>query len=607
MSSSTIIELKENQNGNKDQPELPNGFFKQTLQNPVTLENGDSLGIHCGFIDTIQSSEGKIDIDGTEVFTIGYTPFIQNTDKIGKIYNGIDSALHTAADNFNFDNLPYYPCAGGHPSGATLVNITGVLFNKKKLTRSNGSWGKGQSIFFSFKNAAGVDTGANITLPKKINDQDDTYLHALNIVCVSGSFLYKGTPKDLHDFYSKGDVASYVVQSTAHTASNFNLEPLAFEYKFSLPQGSYEPKHICELITEELTDMQNQATTTEGPDNEPIQNAFLKTNRQINAISGTYAGEAKTLYVNTAGNGILQLPLDKNFPSTSADPSTIVPGFSGNPFDQFVGSDQVVLEFDEDLQKCVWSQLHSNIYSDGSATGAGGFNEDGTIIIKSFPQEFATPTSNPQFIYGSRHGCIGFNYLQPNDFWYGKLGLDPNICFSFEPKIVNGSLGNYSNIDTYQVKGGFVDGVNTTNSVINSSVVISKNQQYNQVPTRSNIEGTSTANVKCYGLNSLNAPTLEEGYFLISIDGFDNRNKLISKDDEKNTIKSIVSRFYTSNSYTSFYNEGNVNEYVHYGEPITISSFTVKILNPEYEEANIQGDNTIFLELVKQPPQQLKQ
>ena len=106
-------------------------------------------------------------------------------------------------------------------------------------------------------------------------------------------------------------------------------------------------------------------------------------------------------------------------------------------------------------------------------------------------------------------------------------------------------------------------------------------------------------------MNSLNSPTLEEGYFLISIDGFDNNQKLISKDDERNTIKSIVSRFYTTNSYTSFYNEGNVATYQHYGEPITISSFNVRILNPEYEQANIQSDNTIFLELIK-PLGQLK-
>ena len=73
-----------------------------------------------------------------------------------------------------------------------------------------------------------------------------------------------------------------------------------------------------------------------------------------------------------------------------------------------------------------------------------------------------------------------------------------------------------------------------------------------------------------------------------------------------NTIKSIVSRFYTSNSYTSFYNEGNIEGYTHYGEPITISSFTVRILNPEYDSANIQNDNTIFLQLLKPLPQ-LKQ
>ena len=91
MSSSTIIELKELQggaNGAKDQPELPNGFFKQVLKNPITIDNGDQLSIHAGFIDTIQSSQGKITVDGTEEYKIGFTPFIQNYDNTAKVYNG---------------------------------------------------------------------------------------------------------------------------------------------------------------------------------------------------------------------------------------------------------------------------------------------------------------------------------------------------------------------------------------------------------------------------------------------------------------------------------------------------------------------------------------
>ena len=600
MASSTIIELKELHNSIKDQPELPNGFYKQILQNPVTLENGDSLGIHCGFIDTIQSSEGKIDIDGTEVFTIGYTPFIQNTDNTGKVYNGRGPDTHSADNNFLFDNEAYYPCAGSH-AGIELQNVVSITFTRKNS--GYGPWGNKQSIFFNYTNASGSPTGKQITLPKNLDPDNPTAVITLNLVVKKDSFVYNGGAQELKDFYRKAHVSSFSTLITTHTESGLNFEPLAFEYKFSLTAGSYEPKHICELITEELTSMQNVAPTAEGTDSDPINNAFLKTNTQIDSITGTYTLEGKTIYVNTSGNGILQLPFTQHFPEANTDPTTIIPGFTGNKFRQFVGSDQVVLEFDQDLQKCVWSQLHSNIYSVGSSADGGGFNEDGTIIVKSFPQEYNTPASNPKFIYGSRHGCVGFNYLLPTEFWYDKLGLDPDICISFEAEKINGSLGTFTNVDTYKVKGGFIDGINTTNSVINSSVAISKNQLYYQVPTRSSLEGTSTANVKCYGLNSLNAPTLEEGYFLISIDGFDNRNKLISKDDEKNTIKSIVSRFYTSNSYTSFYNEGNINQYVHYGEPITISSFTVKILNPEYEESNIQQDNTIFLELVKQPPQ----
>jgi hypothetical protein len=610
MSSSTIIQLKELRggadNGVKDQPELPNGFFKQVLKNPITIENQDQLSIHSGFIDTIESSQGKITVDGTEEYTIGYTPFIQNYDKQAKVYNGQTPSV-SAGNGQLLDNEPYYPCAGGHTPSGDCVIVNSITFVRKASEEDN--WGDVSGFFF-FRNEAGVDTGIQITIPPIKNTYSPagyaTYDAPVNKVCRAGTFRYGESEKDLKKFKRKGKIGSFSFNESSYNPSNLNLEPLAFEFKFTLPAGSYEPKHICELITEKLTDMNNTAQTPQGYDDNPVNNAFLKTSRQINAESGAFNGEGKCYYVSSNGAGVLQLPDSQHFPNSSTDPAEIVPGFSGNTYDSFVGSDQVVLDFDEDLQKCVWSQLHSNIYSEGSSDGGSGYNEDGSIVVKSFPHEYTPPTDGTQqFIYGSRNGCVGFNYLTPSDFWFGDLGLDPAICFSFEPEKVNQSLGALNNIDTYKVKGGFFDGIHTTNSVVSNSVAITKNQFFNQVPSRSSLEGTSTANVKCYGLNSLNSPTLEEGYFLISIDGFDNNQKLISKDDERNTIKSIVSRFYTTNSYTSFYNEGNIQPYTHYGEPITISSFNVRILNPEYEQANIQSDNTIFLELIK-PLEQFK-
>ena len=599
MASSTIIELKELQRGKKQQTELPNGYFKQILRQPVTIEEGDQISIKAGFIDTIQSSQGKIIIDGTENFKIGYTPFIQNTNKIAKVFNG-RAPSDTEVNPIDFDNKAYYGCAGGHTPTGNLVTIETITFYR--VPSDTQPWGK-ETGYFTFNNEVGAGSGITVTLPP-IDSADDVYIYTVNKVCQDGTFKFDaGDLKTLKKFLNKGHIKFYTVQSTPYTPSVINLEPLAFEYSFQLPKGSYEPKHICELITENLTNMQNVSTSEESPDSTPVNNAFLKTNFQMNAQAGAYTGEGNTIYVSEDGTSILQLPSSQHYPAGNTDAANIVPGFGGNTFETFVGSDQVVLEFDEDLQKCVWSQLHSNIYSEGSSDGGSGYNEDGSIVIKAFPFSY---TGGSEYIYGSRHSCIGFNYLEPADFWYGKLGLDPGICFSFEPHLKNQVIGAFSNIDTYKIKGGLLEGVHTTDSVVSSSVAITKNQFYNQVPARSSLAGVSTANVKCYGLNSLNTPTLEEGYFLISIDGFDNNQNLINKYDEKQTIKSIVSRFYTTNSYTSFYSEGNVETYTHQGQPITLSSFTVKILNPEYEAANIQDDNTIFLELVKPLPQ-LKQ
>ena len=608
MASSTLIELKESHGPTKDQPELPNGFFRQVLATPLIIDEGTQISLKSGFVDTIQSSQGKIDIDGTEVYKVGYTPFIQNFNKRAKIYDGVDPDNRTT-QQLIFDNEAYFPCAGGTTPSGTYSYIQAVQF--LRIKNADDNWG-GDSIVYEYKNLQGVDTRITITLPPipvdPHPDEDPRYDVAVNIPCVAGSFRLPsdyGEDKIVKKFKRKTKVSTITIKETSYNPNTLSLEPLAFEYEFSLPKGSYEPKHICELITEKLTNLENVATTSAGTDNDPIDNAFLKTNIQINEETGAYNGEGKAIYCNSTGNGLLQLPDSQHFPATSTDPANIVPGFSGNVFDSFVGSDQVVLEYDEDLQKCVWSQLHGNLYSAGTDDGSGGSNEDGSIIIQSQPEKYNTDGDPAKYIYASRTGCVAFNYLEPADFWYVKLGLDPKQCISFEPEKTGATIGTFTDVDTFKVKGGLIDGINTTNSFISSSSAITKNQFYYQVPTRSNLEATSTANTKVYALNSLNNPTLNEGYFLISIDGFDNNQMLINRDDEKQTIKAVVSRFYTSDSYTSFYNEGNIEPYTHVGNPLVLSGFNVKILNPEYQQSNIEADNTLYLEVIK-PLKQLE-
>ena len=61
----------------------------------------------------------------------------------------------------------------------------------------------------------------------------------------------------------------------------------------------------------------------------------------------------------------------------------------------------------------------------------------------------------------------------------------------------------------------------------------------------------------------------------------------------------IVSRYYELNSFTSG-TEGDSLVYTHEGEPITLSSFGVRIMTPQKVVADNLGANTaVFLEIVR--------
>ena len=63
-------------------------------------------------------------------------------------------------------------------------------------------------------------------------------------------------------------------------------------------------------------------------------------------------------------------------------------------------------------------------------------------------------------------------------------------------------------------------------------------------------------------------------------------------------ICAIVSRYYEVNSYTSGSSDDSL-VYTHLGDPVTLSNFNVKILNPAKEVAKNLGANTsVFLQII---------
>jgi len=64
----------------------------------------------------------------------------------------------------------------------------------------------------------------------------------------------------------------------------------------------------------------------------------------------------------------------------------------------------------------------------------------------------------------------------------------------------------------------------------------------------------------------------------------------------------IVSRYYELNSFTSGGSDTSLI-YTHVGDPITLSSFGVRIMKPDKTLADNLGENTsVFLQIIKGEP-----
>ena len=82
------------------------------------------------------------------------------------------------------------------------------------------------------------------------------------------------------------------------------------------------------------------------------------------------------------------------------------------------------------------------------------------------------------------------------------------------------------------------------------------------------------------------------------------RQDLIQSNSTNSNIQAVIGRFYQAASYTSAYNEGSI-PYIYDGdEPVLLSDFKVRILQPDGQLATDLGKtSTIFMEVVKALPE----
>ena len=624
--ATSIIELKENASL-KNQYEK-NGEYSIALKKNLVLNNDDELVIKNAFIDTIASSGGLIVLEEDTTVTINFCrAFGFNTDITNSLTGTAKNSLKEPNDSYHInedlaaadkdgrhlqcilereapvgsskkgDGFTYFQLeektiAGGN-NFVQVLNIE--FFSEINPKGYSGHYG-GTSIAFAFRGIDGKVQDISIELLNSDASEDGK-----STTQSITSFIYDSTWSGDGRGYLNGSIE---VLSSSNTLEKHNLSadfnfdkgsipvPAGDFYNlkqesisFTIPNGAYDPNNLARVITD--------ACVKRSPSQ---YKSFDSTEQQAFPFSTAMYGRAN----NTQPDDD-----DLNMYFLSSDSQILLNLEKGANF-PICGCNQFSLIFDEDTRTFKFVSLHTPFYADISSGGQSNLQ----IGTKYSVRGNADNDLKQTFIDSKRGEIIimGLSAVDENnneiDFWYEKLGLNPNI-------LVDGHQ-NYQNF-RYTTGAGdvnvkipqinLIEAVNSTNaflgsdSIMDNDVFVPTTAEYNTTILTANLMTTPI-----FGLKTLGEITDTQGYFLIEISGYNNNTRVIGISDVGANISAIVSRYYASTAYTNGYIQDAIS-YIHKGDPITLSDFKVRILDPGHKlSSDIGNDSSIFLMINRANP-----
>lgn len=192
------------------------------------------------------------------------------------------------------------------------------------------------------------------------------------------------------------------------------------------------------------------------------------------------------------------------------------------------------------------------------------------------------------------------NTGQITEFWTNSMGFKDDLLtgFTFITKSYNGNAFLVPKWST------LLDGINTTGGYLSiaMSVNISDSNNWYKKPTipptgffTSSQDTIDILGSEKTAINDSN----NNGVYLVSIEADNYTNEFYSKDNKYTNIKSIVSRYFSLNSYTTSNSSDSVIFQNKTGKEMILNKFKIKILNPNKELVdNLGENNSIYLEII---------
>ena len=626
----SIIELKESDSikGENEQ----NGTYTISSKKSLILNDRDELVIKNAFIDTIASSGGLIVIEDDFTVSVDFCrAFTYNTG-----INGNDGTQQDTLKERNGNS--YQVQEGGLAGGIDQRHLT----KEDARTRGNIVKGDGLSYFQLDPNVVNNGAGNFLTAESITFTSDYTDNSGKDYGGVQINFYYKNTLGEIEDGYFqltnptgngvsdkqttdplggfaftydstyKGDSTRggagfngvFITNSASNLRDKHHVNPLGFVFNsnpvpagdifnlkketisFVIKKGAYDPNQLARIITDNMI----QATLTFNK----FDSSF-KNEKPFGSKIYDYPNNRRTIGGNFFNQFICQ---------TSQCLLTIEDGDIARPM---CGCNQFSFVFDSDTQTFKFVSLHSPFYIDTGTGGSSVFSigQQYSVEESTVPPPAGLTDKTP-FIDSKQGEIILLNLTavdtqnNPVDFWFAKLGLSPNI------------LVNRNNHKNFSLGGGitaqvpllnYKNGVNSTDVLIGADAIFQKGVLVPIVGnflTNSKLVNLMTTAI--FGEKTLGQITDANGYFLIKISGYNNDSRIISKHNIDVGMSAIVSRYYASTAYTNAYESDSI-VYVHSGESITISEFTVSILDPDKKpSADIGNNSSIFLMINRAEP-----
>jgi hypothetical protein len=523
-----------------------NGDFRTILVDPVKVEEGDQIYIKTSYIDNRENSLSKISFEEDTkfdfynyIYQVYWDNFKDDNERIS-IYG-----------TNNPDNMKYILCQltdGGDSKLSDYVEYTKI--NIILYTSSLPSGSLTINLNFSYIDLNGV-LAFGYTNTDFIYEEKMSF--PINVIGKKNSIkLTDTTIQALSNLGYKPEPFTDIPLTGIDI-----LTPITLKTTITVEAGDYYPETLAEKISQKLTGFNSNLFNIV-----ELENAFLKNHQSI-----------KNIYNSGTVNEIYYVREDGNNAYTLKDASTL-----------FSGSNQIALEFDsQNTQKFFWSYLHFPMYSQKAGTVGQ--------IVNLFIPDASRP--NNFFEVNKNAGILWSNL---DSFFQTRLGFDlSTLTVKYEYNLI--TTGPLSN--TLAPVFNLKDGVNTTGGFAGLDGIVPKNATfYESLLDYTNVEVSTQDTTKIYASQELNPNTLDSGYFIIEVDaGF--QNEYIGEEIIKRNVQAITSKYYTAGSYTNGTTEDSI-VYTHIGSPLYLSSFNIRILNPDFSLINNLGeDNTVFIQVVK--------